>query len=339
MSSRLEAVGLRVLCGLGQVRRFSGPILVSIVALCLGAYSAYRIAMGLPSDPRPRPAAWLDLRERSAIAKEDLPEATTRQESLRIAVAPVISPELSSALYEGVFRRLGERTDRRLHVCYGKSYGDVNNLVRYRQCDLAVICDFALVRGQQQFGMEILAVPVVRGSIVFHSLIVTQASSPATSLFDLRDTRFASSDLLSASGWLYPMVAIRGDGADPGTFFSRHVITGSHDRSILAVLSQCVDGAAVDSQVYDYMVEREPGIASAIRVIERSSPFGAPPFVVHPAIDPELRIRMQAALLDMHEDEEGRRALLQARIDRFVIPPAGLYDSVQALVASLDSGE
>ena len=58
--------------------------------------------------------------------------------------------------------------------------------------------------------------------------------------------------------------------AKPETFFSRTFFTYSHDNAIRAVADGLTDGAAVDSLVYDFAVERDPGLAAKVKVIRRS---------------------------------------------------------------------
>lgn len=84
-----------------------------------------------------------------------------------------------------------------------------------------------------------------------------------------------------------------------------------------------VDGATVDSLVFEALMREEPELATRVRVVEQSPPFGIPPVVVHPELEPELRQALETALLTMHETPEGREALAVLGIDRFVLPPTG----------------
>ena len=74
----------------------------------------------------------------------------------------------------------------------------------------------------------------------------------------------------------------------PDSFFRKYVFTYSHDNSIKSVAEKLVDGAAVDSLVYDYTVARSPLFSAKTRVIQKSGPYGIPPVVVHPGLNPEL---------------------------------------------------
>jgi phosphonate transport system substrate-binding protein len=94
-----------------------------------------------------------------------------------------------------------------------------------------------------------------------------------------------------------------------------------------------VDGATVDSLVFDFLVQSEPELGRRLRVIERSQPFGIPPVVVHPGLDPALKTLLRQALLEMHEDPKGRQALAVLRTDRFVLPDAAAYEDIRRMAA------
>lgn len=66
------------------------------------------------------------------------------------------------------------------------TYAEINELLRTRQIDFAFVCAGAYVRGGQEFGMEVLAVSVVEGSMTYYSYIIVPADSPAADPAGLR---------------------------------------------------------------------------------------------------------------------------------------------------------
>ena len=262
---------------------------------------------------------------------ELLPESAGHG-SLRIAFAPVISPEKSIAIYQDLARYLAHQLDKEAVMLPRGTYAEINELVRDRHCDVALVCTYPFVRGEQDFGMEALVVPVVEGATTYNSLILVPMSSEAGSLADLRDKRFAGADLMSTSGWLFPALWLQSRGEDPESFFSEIVVAGSHDRSIQAVVSGYVDAAAVHSLVYRTMVEEDPSILTRTKIIQKSSPYGMPPFVIHPQMAPALKAQVRDVLLRMHEDPDGGKILSEIGIDRFVIADGAIYDSVRKAV-------
>lgn len=256
------------------------------------------------------------------------------QESFRLAVAPVVSPESSLLLYNDLADYVGKRLGLSSQILLRSTYAEINELLKNRQCDVAIVCTYSFILGEREFGMRPLVIPVVGGRHTYHSFIIVPAGSTAQSLLDLKGKTFASADILSNSGWLYPVLWLKQQGEDPVHFFKEHVITGSHDRSVYSVASAYVDGAAVDHIVYEQMPVE---VRNKTRVIQKSPPFGMPPLCVHPGMSKAVQSRVQSILLHMHETDEGKKILQGLGIDRFVIPESRLYDSIKEAVRVWES--
>jgi len=271
-----------------------------------------------PTAPAPTPPA--------SPADAELPE-------LRVAIAPVISPERNLEIYQALVTYLAESVHRRPVFICRRSYAEINDVVRAAQCDMALVCTYAFVRGEREFGMKLLAIPQVGGVRTYQGFIIVPADSPARSLLDLEGKRFAYVDVMSTSGFLYAKTALLKAGRTPERFFASEMFSGSHDRSILAVADHLVDGASVDSVVYRGLLARDPSLATKVRVVARSEIFGMPPLVVPAGIDPVLESRLVEILLAMHTTPAGAAILRNLHIDRFVHARAEDYDSVRRAVA------
>ncbi|MDR7480880.1 MAG: phosphate/phosphite/phosphonate ABC transporter substrate-binding protein [Armatimonadota bacterium] len=252
---------------------------------------------------------------------------------LRLAVAPVYSPRRTFQVYRDLAAYLGRATGLAPEMVAGKTYAEINDLVRTGDVTLAVVCTLAYVEGQRDFGMEALAVPVVAGRTVYYSYLIVPTDSPARGLEDLRGGTFAFSDPLSNSGRLAPVYRLLEMGETPESFFRRYIFTYSHDNSIQAVARKVVDGAAVDSLVYDYVAAEDRAVAAATRLIARWGPYGINPVVVHPRLAPGLKQRLREIVLTMHADPTGRQLLARLHVDRFVVPDDRLYDPVRVMWA------
>ena len=263
----------------------------------------------------------------------------TSGKTLRFAVAPVMSPEKSLKLYEDLVEYLATRIGRSPISFYCSSYAETNDLVRHQRCDLAFVCTYAFVRGEREFGMELLAAPEIDSVARYFSYIIVPESSDAQNLLDLRGKEFASADLMSNSGWLFPAMLLTEQREEVASFFTNHLITGSHDRSVIAVAENIVDGAAVHSIVYDKMVTDYPQLEKQIRILLKSPPFGMPPLVVHPSTNPQLQEDLQRLLLTMHEDVEGQMVLERLEFDRFLRPNSEDYNGVRAAARIVESRE
>lgn len=254
---------------------------------------------------------------------------------IRMAVGSVLTPFATADLYGELADYLAQRLGRPVEMVQGKTYAETNDLVKSGEVALALVCTNPYLQGRDDFGMELLVAPEVDGETVYYSLLIVGRDVPAQSLADLRERSFAFADPMSNSGRLAPLYQLALMGETPDSFFSRTTFTYAHDSSVRAVASGIVDGAAVDSLVFDYMRRREPEVVAKVKVVGRWGPFGISPVVVNPRLDPTLKADLRTALLGMDEDPAGRDALRHLGVDRFVVPDDSIYDSVREMRAFL----
>jgi|WetSurMetagenome_2_1015567.scaffolds.fasta_scaffold177257_1 phosphonate transport system substrate-binding protein len=280
------------------------------------------------------PSTWVNLNEKNNA--EPVSKDLTEKPVFRVAIAPIVSPEKSHEMYQGFVDYIAEKLGRKPVSLYRPTYSETSDLVRYQRCDIAVVCTYPFIRGEREFGMQALVVPQIKGETTYQSFIIVPKSSSAKSLFDLRGSRFAAADIISTTGWLFPAMTIMNAGENPNRFFGNLIITGSHDKSIQAVMDGFVDGAAVHGIVYDQMTADNPSIPNKIRIIGKSPPFGIPPVVAHPGMDPNLRKATISILLDMHNNDRGKKILDGLQIERFVVPQKGLFDDLRQAIGKLE---
>ena len=248
--------------------------------------------------------------------------------SLKIAVSAMISPTETIVYYEDLLEYISKKTNHPIELVQRETYEEINDLVESQYLDAAFVCSGAYIDGREKFGMELLVAPVVKGKPVYYSYIIVPIDSGATSFEDLRGKKFAFTDEMSNSGKLSPTYMLALINETPDSFFSGYIFTYSHDKSIEAVAKGLVDGAAVDSLIWDYNSAKNPIYTNKTKIISKSQPYGIPPIVVHPDTNPDFKIELQNILLTMHEDPEGADILKQINIDKFTITNERVYDSI-----------
>ncbi len=256
---------------------------------------------------------------------------------LRVSVAAVISPRGTAESYQPLLDYLSETLDRPVELVQRRTYQETNDLVESGEVDVAFVCTSAYITGYDQFGMELLAGPEVSGESVYHSLLIVPMTSSAETIQDLQSKVFAFTDPISFSGRVYPTYLVQQLGETPDSFFNRTFLTYSHDEAIYAVADGLADGAAVDSLVYDFALERDPTLAERVRVIHRSPPFGIPPVVVSPNMRPQQQALLQETLLAMHETQQGQEALQALGLERFILIKDNAYDSARQITGIVGS--
>ncbi len=261
-------------------------------------------------------------------------EPQARQNTLRVSVAAIASPRDTYTSYSRLFERLGQRLGMGIEFVQRRTYAEVNELLLGGRVDVALVCTggYIELRSHGPNEIDVLAVPVRDGKATYHSLIIVPASSGATQMKDLAGRKFAFTDELSFSGYLYPARLLRDMGQDARRFFGATSFTRSHDRSVNAVAQRLVDGAAVDSLIYEDLLRRDPSLARTTRIIHRSPAYGTMPVVASTRLSPELRARIQQVLVGLDGDSDAAPALQVVHIDKFIVPPPDLYGTAIAVV-------
>jgi len=250
---------------------------------------------------------------------------------LRVSVAAVISPRGTAESYKPLLDYLSATLDRPVELVQRRTYQETNDLIESGEVDMAFVCTSAYITGHDTFGMELLAGPEVSGESVYYSVLIVPADSSAKTMQDLEGHVFAFTDPISFTGRVYPTYLVQQLGHTPNEFFSRIFFTYSHDDAIYAVADGLADGAAGDSLVFDFAVERDPALADRVHVIHHSPPFGIPPVVVSPNVRPQQRALLQETLLTMHEQPQGREALRALGMERIVLLEDDAYDSARQI--------
>ena len=100
-----------------------------------------------------------------------------------------------------------------------------------------------------------------------------------------------------------------------------------------------VDGAAIDSLIWEYYHQKNPIFTSKTRIIRKSEPYGIPPIVASRFLASDLVDRIRRVLLSMHSDPDGQKILKELMIDRFTPTQDAWYDSIRKIefkIASLE---
>jgi phosphonate transport system substrate-binding protein len=243
----------------------------------------------------------------------------------------MISPKETIGYYRQVLDYIGQHLGKPVLLIQRKTYAEINELFGKDQIDLGFICSGPYATQKQEYGFELLATPWVNGSPYYHSYLIVNKDSEITTLEGLRGKVFAFTDPDSNSGKLVPVYWLAKLGETPENFFEKTLYTYSHDNSILAVAKGLVDGACVDSLIWEYYNRKNPIFTSKTRIIKKSEPYGIPPLVASTHTPEFLRQQARKLLVTMHHDREGQAILKELMIDRFEPGQEKWYQSIRKM--------
>ncbi len=300
-------------------------------AIVLGGVSALLIARWNAPE-----RVVVDLSQLSAAA--DVVPDPRPSGDLRVAVGSMLTPSTNYEAYRMMVDYLGDQLDLEATMVQRPTYQEVNDLVAAGDVDLAFVCSGAYMELRKKAAAELIAVPVVNGTSTYHSLILAHPESDAASLAELEGTTFAFVDPLSNSGFYYPSWRVHQLGTTPEAFFGATTFSNSHEASVEMVASGAVDAAAVDNLVFDSLVLDREDLLEQVRIVEKSEPFGIPPVVIRTNMTQEYKRALKEILLGMDQTPAGEDALAQMGFERFVEGKEQHYDTVQQMIAVIESG-
>lgn len=211
------------------------------------------------------------------------------------------------------------------------SYRETMDLLHQGRLDFAWLCDYPFLYLKDL--VRLMAIPLNRGRPYYRAYLLVHAdNAKPQGMADLKGAAFAYSDPYSNTGYLVPRYQVRQLGEDPITYFRKTFFTWSHRKAVEAVASGMADAASMDSFVWDTLTQVKPELASRTRIIGASPEYGFPPFAAHRSMNATDFSAMQRALLNMQNDEEGRKLLERLNLTGFITGERRLYEGVVTMM-------
>lgn len=251
---------------------------------------------------------------------------------IKIGVASMVTPISAVKYYQAIIDYLAEKLGEPIEMVHRTTYDEIDRMLEENRLDAAFICSAPYVLDKKNFNVELLVAPVVNGEPFYQSYFIVHKSSPIETVEDLRHRTFAFVDPKSNTGRLYPVYLLAQKGTSPDDFFSRYIFSYSHNKSVELVAKKKVDGASVDSLVYQYMVETDSPYGRETRIIHQSPKFGIPPVVVPQNTPLFLKEKLRQEFVRLHESEKGRSILTGMHIEKFIEVPDQNYDLIRTMI-------
>lgn len=265
-----------------------------------------------------------------------------------MVVTAAFVSERGMPVYQDIAKYLQNKLKRKMTLISGTSYSESNQLLEKNIIQVGFVCGLPYVQEHAKGKFTLVAIPVVASHKAlypdekvyksipekYYSYTIVRKDSPFHSWQDLRGKSYAYSEKISNSGYNMPRYKLVQLGAKSWQdYFSRVVVSGSHEASINMVARGDVDASSVDSMVFDY--DRSIGDPDALKVRIIETLFrggaGAPPVVMSSQADPALRQEITKILVNMDKDAEGRKILKKALLLRFDPPNDENYDDIRRM--------
>ena len=247
------------------------------------------------------------------------------------AISPMASPVSTLSGYGDFIEYLSKKTGMNIILKQRRKYAEINLLLKTGEAQFAYTCTGAYLSGRKEFGLEVLAVPVVNSRTTYNSYIIVNKNSAHQKFEDLKGKIFAFTDPLSLSGKIYPAYLLETMDTTEQEYFGKTFYTSSHEKSVESVAYGLAGGAAVDSLIFEDMKRLKDPAVDKVRIIHVSPPYGIPPMVVSPGTDKSQKQLMLSTLLKMKDDPARREILKELHIKKFILPDPSIYYSAVQL--------
>lgn len=260
---------------------------------------------------------------------------------IKMAMVPSLDTQKLVLSGKKLAELMEKQTGLKYEVSVPASYTAVITAMGSGNVDVGWLSPIPYVIAHDQYGVEVALTTVRNKSTKYWSFIIARTDSGINKLSDLKGKRFAYGDPVSTSGAIYPKHLLRTSGYDPEKFFSNVIYAGAHDRVVMAVYNEQVDGGAiyggVGTDAREKVVEALPDVMAKTRVIAKSIEIPNDTVSVRKGLPPALVKKITDGLIKVAASEEGRITIMSLYgIDGFVPAKDSDYDSVRKVARAED---
>jgi phosphonate transport system substrate-binding protein len=229
---------------------------------------------------------------------------------LTIGVIPAQTEGEMQTAMDKLQALLNEKLERKVEIETYPDYNGVVEAMNYDQIDMAYLGPLTYVVAHNKSGAKAIITQLIDGEPFYHSYMITHNDQPWSSIEevinDSKNIDFAFGDPNSTSGSLIPSIELQNRGVftdrDDHKFKSVRY-TGSHDATALAVQNKQVSVGAIDSAIYNQLVEAGKVDGEQLKIIWESEKLFQYPWAVNKNMDDATVTALQDVFLEIDDPE------------------------------------
>ena len=232
------------------------------------------------------------------------------EEPFTIGVIPAQTEGEMQTAMDKLQTILSEELDREVQIEVYPDYNGVVESMNYDQIDMAYLGPLTYVIAEANSNAKAIITQLVDGEPFYNAYVITHTDNPVTSLDELLENpgevQFAFGDPNSTSGSLIPSIELQDRGvyeSEQENQFETVRFTGSHDATALAVQNKQVDAGAIDSAIYNQLLESGKIDGDQLKIVWESEPLFQYPWAVLESTDDETVAKLREAFLAIEDPE------------------------------------
>ncbi|MBH0156023.1 phosphate/phosphite/phosphonate ABC transporter substrate-binding protein [Fictibacillus sp. 5RED26] len=235
---------------------------------------------------------------------------SNKDEVFTIGVIPAQTEGEMKGALDKLQKVLSEKMDREVKITSYPDYNGVVEAMNYDKIDMAYFGPLTYVVAHEESGAKAIVTQLIKGEPYYYSYLITHKDSKYSNLEDMvsdaKNVKFAFGDPSSTSGSLIPSIKLKDEGiyrSESDSDFNNVRFTGSHDATALAVQNKQVDVGAIDSAIYDKLIEEGTIDGDQFKVIWKSEKLFQYPWAVSKSTDEKTMKKLQEIFLDIKDKE------------------------------------
>jgi phosphonate transport system substrate-binding protein len=205
---------------------------------------------------------------------------------------------------------LSQETGLTIQASISSCESDVVEHLGTGQADVATMGIYAYAIGNNDYGIQAKLVNERFGRPYFRSQINVPAAKGYTDIMDLQNTKFASPNPNSTSGYYVPyMMILNATGKTPSEFFSEVSFVGSHNQVIRDVYNGESDCGSTFEDARATVVGEYPDVNSVVEVLAYSDPIPNDPWAFRSGLDETLIQKLSNGIIAVASTPQGEAAL------------------------------
>lgn len=283
-----------------SILRLTQALLTGLVAIALASTGCQKVSEFIDGECH---EGTLDSRycDRNGDLVADPPQDQTRwldPKTLIFAYTPVEDPAQYRQAWEDFLNHMRAVTGRQIQFFPVQSNAAQIEAMRAGRLHIAGFSTGAVPLAVNCAGFNPMAMMAAKdGSYGYEMEIITHVNSGIETIEDLRGRTLAFTSPTSNSGFKAPVILLRSEFGLEITRDFKPAYSGGHDNSVLGVLYEDYDAAAVANEVSNRLFDQGRVPRDRIRTIFKSETFPTTGFGVAHNLHPELALRVREAFL------------------------------------------
>jgi phosphonate transport system substrate-binding protein len=269
-----------------------------------------------------------------SVSKVSKRKMVKHKRTLRIGLIPARNIFLQRERYKPIAVYLSKKIDMNIELKILTRYGNIIDNFDVLKLDGAFFGSFTYVLAHAKLGVEVIARPERdNGVSTYYGLIFVRKDSGIRNINDMKGKVFAFVDKATTAGHLFPLAYFKKNGVDNySKFLKENYFAGTHEDTIIDVLDRKADIGAAKNSVFFSLTEHDDRISKDLHIIEKSLNVPENGLALKKSMDASIKENIQQALINMHNDPEGKEVLKSFGANKFIKTNNDDYENVRALV-------